>query len=317
MRQAKRESFQAFTRELQECSPAAAQRKIKLIIKAKKGYTLKHTAQGATLTTADFTTHYADSCTAPRPIQHPLHQLKLEESFLPLCRSMILRATTGKALGPDLVPAEALQAHPSLHAVFLTALWGACSRLRATPTPWRQALLVPLHKKGDRVDPANYRPIALLSHPRKVIDATIDKVVRRQYEFHRYQLGFRPGHGTELALLRCSRSISIGNVVAEVLDLKAAYDRVPRDKLLTLLDTRLPEATAHQIRHLLEPIEVQTVGDVTSLRSQIGGGSHKGPRSARHSTTYLWTRSPSKLRRPNIPDLRMRRYSSPMTCNSG
>lgn len=78
-----------------------------------------------------------------------------------------------------------------------------------------------MYKKRDRTDPENYRPISLLRHPKKIVEATIDKLLRAKYKFQNSQIGFRPGHGTEIVLLRCNRSLATGDRLSELLDLKA------------------------------------------------------------------------------------------------
>ena len=45
---------------------------------------------------------------------------------------------------------------------------------RGVPQEWRDALIVPLFKKGNRSDPRNYRPVSLTSVVWKVMER-IDK----------------------------------------------------------------------------------------------------------------------------------------------
>ncbi len=65
----------------------------------------------------------------------------------------------------------------------------------------------------------------------------LDRIIRRQYKFHKSQLGFQRSkrNGTRPTLRQQ------GHGCVAVLDLKAAYDTVPRDIL------------ARRIRKVLDP----------------------------------------------------------------
>ena len=70
------------------------------------------------------------------------------------------------------------------------------------PSDWSKMLVIPIHKKGDKMDPNNYRVIALLSIPVKVfyrilINRSVDITERSLNES---QYGFRPGRGTTGAI---------------------------------------------------------------------------------------------------------------------
>ena len=41
------------------------------------------------------------------------------------------------------------------------------------PTDWRSANVAPIHKKGDRTDPSNYRPISLTSQVCKILESIV------------------------------------------------------------------------------------------------------------------------------------------------
>ena len=96
-------------------------------------------------------------------------------------------------------------------------------------------------KKGDKEDPANYRPIALLSHPLKVIESAIDSTIRRPYKFYRSKYGFQHGIGTEAAILKAVDLQNNCHKFSVILDLKSAYDRVLRDKLINILRAKLSD----------------------------------------------------------------------------
>ena len=48
------------------------------------------------------------------------------------------------------------------------------------PSQWKHAFVTPVHKKGDRMDPQNYRPISLTS----VICKTMEHVIVSQLMKH-------------------------------------------------------------------------------------------------------------------------------------
>src|SRR6218665_2661365 len=53
------------------------------------------------------------------------------------------------------------------------------------PQEWRDALIVPLFKKGNRSDPCNYRPVSLTSVVCKVMERIVkDNVVEHLNEFN-------------------------------------------------------------------------------------------------------------------------------------
>ena len=64
------------------------------------------------------------------------------------------------------------------------------------PNVLKVSRITPIFKSGDAADPANYRPIAVLS-PFDQLISFIDK-----YNIlFKYQFGFRKDHSTELAIL--------------------------------------------------------------------------------------------------------------------
>ena len=105
--------------------------------------------------------------------------------------------------------------------------------------------MFPIHKKGDKSDPYNYRGISLLSVVSKVYEAVLYKRVddwcegrRRRAEMDatlcEEQGGFRRGRGCVDQIFVLSRIIENRNnreTFCCFIDLKKAYDRVWRDGL--------------------------------------------------------------------------------------
>ena len=68
-----------------------------------------------------------------------------------------------KAYGPDGVPPIVLKNCASVLSPCLVKLFRLCLSTSTFPSCWKYAFIQPVPKKGDRSNPSNYRPIALLS----------------------------------------------------------------------------------------------------------------------------------------------------------
>ena len=73
------------------------------------------------------------------------------------------------------------------------------------PTSWKRSKVVPLLKKGDTLDPKNYRPVALLPILSKVLERAIFLQLIRYLDenstLHPNHHGSRKGHSTATALI--------------------------------------------------------------------------------------------------------------------
>ena len=114
----------------------------------------------------------------------------------------------------------------------------------ALPCQWKVATVVPLHKKGDKSDPNNYRPISVLPVVSKLCERVVcTQLVSYLSEHHLLcpqQYGFRPGLSTEAALLDAVtytvNNIDRGLVTSLVTaDTSKAFDSVEHGRLLDKL----------------------------------------------------------------------------------
>lgn len=101
------------------------------------------------------------------------------------------------------------------------------------PKPLKTAVVVPVPKKGDRHDIANYRPIALLSTISKILERIVaDKIggfLDRFDILNSFQHGFRRNHSTETAIVSLMQCINDAadindHVVLVSFDLSRAFD---------------------------------------------------------------------------------------------
>ena len=70
---------------------------------------------------------------------------------------------SSKASGPDQIPNKVLILAADIIANPLTNFFNRCLHECIFPTAWKKANVTPIHKKGNKDDCSNYRPISLLS----------------------------------------------------------------------------------------------------------------------------------------------------------
>ena len=114
------------------------------------------------------------------------------------------------------------------------------------PKKWRCAVVVPVFKKGDASNCANYRPISLTCPPCKVMETIIHAHMYKFLQNHnlisKFQFGFRPKYSTEAQILTCLNSwTEISDtpgtqVDIAYIDFSKAFDSVSHPKLLLKLE---------------------------------------------------------------------------------
>ena len=89
---------------------------------------------------------------------------------------LLLRGiNSSKAAGPDGIHGEVLKNCASSLAYPLSILFNLSFSTGNIPQDWKTALVVPVHKKGDKGSVENYRPISLTSLVMKVFERCIKK----------------------------------------------------------------------------------------------------------------------------------------------
>ncbi len=68
-----------------------------------------------------------------------------------------------KSPGPDGISPRLLKLVPEEISEYLLIIFGKCFNLGTVPSQWKNANVTPIHKKGSRSSPENYRPISLTS----------------------------------------------------------------------------------------------------------------------------------------------------------
>ena len=127
-----------------------------------------------------------------------------------IVRDTLKSINPNKAVGPDNIFAKNLKLAQGSAIQGLLEVFKRSMDCCKFPQQWKESLVTPVFKKGNSLDPNNYRPISLLSTPGKLLE----KVVCNSFDDHMIsngiltdrQWGFRRGYSTESLLLHLTES---------------------------------------------------------------------------------------------------------------
>ena len=163
---------------------------------------------------------------------------------MPELSAALVRMGTSRACGPDGITVQMLRTTFPVIAPQLLKLVNCSITSRELPAQWKQATVIPLHKKGDTGDLNNYRPISILSTVAKlcerVVCSQLMTYLSEQHVLCPEQYGFRPGLSTEAAMLDAvtfaTDCVDSGDVAPLVtIDTSKAFDSVEHGRLLDKL----------------------------------------------------------------------------------
>ena len=122
----------------------------------------------------------------------------------------------------------------------LTLIYQASLDQGTLPEVWRQAIVVPVFKKGRRTDPCNYRPISLTCICTKILEHTVYSSISKHLQRHAVlcdaQHGFRPNRSCDIQLIITVDDFADclnkgGHCDVLVLDFSKAFNKVPHARL--------------------------------------------------------------------------------------
>ena len=138
--------------------------------------------------------------------------------------------------GPDLVPARILKLASKELAPVLSLIYQQSYDTNQVPLDWQQANVTAVFKKGDKSNPANYRPVSLTCILCKSMEHIIFSQIMNHLDRHKilvkFQHGFRANHSCETQLLNpvedLSRRLDRRKVTdLLILDFSKAFDTAP------------------------------------------------------------------------------------------
>lgn len=179
-----------------------------------------------------------------------------------------------------------------LLAPILTHIFNLCLSQAVFPRKMQVARVTALHKKGNKNDMANYRPVSILPVMSKVLEKVILQRFTDFEEKHSLlicsQFGFRKGLSTEFALLKQKETISAaleeGDLVLGLfIDYSKAFDHINHQILIKKLDRYGFRGNAAQLITSYLEYRKQIVhiddcfSDLMPISSGVPQGSILGP----------------------------------------
>ena len=113
------------------------------------------------------------------------------------------------------------------------------------PSAWKKSKIIPLHKKGDTLNPKNYRPVAIIPIFSKILERMVFnqmvEYISTNQLIHPNHHAYRSGHNTTTALIQLYdgwvESVQEGKLAGVCfLDMSAAFDIVDHQLLLKKLE---------------------------------------------------------------------------------
>ena len=118
----------------------------------------------------------------------------------------------------------------------LTIIFNRSIRNSELPTQWKEATIIPIYKKGNKTDPANYRPVSLTSIVCKNLEKCITERLKSHIETNELAApqphGFTTGKSTTTNLLEALNIWTEAlnhNIPIDIMlfDYAKAFDNVP------------------------------------------------------------------------------------------
>lgn len=158
----------------------------------------------------------------------------------------IKQLKNSSSYGPDNIPPIFLKNIADFICVPLCIIFNRSFRTHTLPLDWLISKVIPVHKKGNKNEVENYRPISLTCISCKIMETIIKQHLTKYLEDNKIlsasQYGFRAEKSTSLQLLQCMNSWTKNfdnQVSTDVIyfDFTKAFDKVSHQKLFQKLES--------------------------------------------------------------------------------
>ena len=204
-------------------------------------------------------------------------------------KKLLCDLNISKSIGPDNVHPKLLKALGSNidFVESLTLLFQKCYDCSQLPKIWKSANITALHKKGDKSESCNYRPISITS----TISKIFEKIVRNHILQHVYPFIVQQQHGFLPKVSCISNLLECMNVIYDILeddecvdvlylDFQKAFDTVGHKRLLSKLEAYgVTGRTKDIVKDFLTDRYFRVkVGSTFSKNYKVTSGVPQGPR---------------------------------------
>ncbi len=90
---------------------------------------------------------------------------------------LLLKLDTNKANGTDGIKPRVLKECAPAFSIVLSKIFTKSMQIGQVPLHWKEANITPIHKKGSKLNPANYRPISLTAVPCKIMETIVRNIM--------------------------------------------------------------------------------------------------------------------------------------------
>lgn len=183
-----------------------------------------------------------------------------------IIHKIIRQQAPRKAPGVDSITGAMLKPIAGPLSQVLEKLLAVCWRWSCIPLSWRTAQVVPIFKKGDPSNPANFRPISLTSIFRKVLErCMLPHLLAEVPALDIAQGGFRHNRGAldqafslHILMHQFRKQYDEWPTVA-FLDIKAAYDSVDRQVIWNHMRGNTSPLMLQLCRHMFDNVRLAVI----------------------------------------------------------
>lgn len=184
-------------------------------------------------------------------------------------RQGIKRLPNNKSPGSDHIIAEHLHPINITISPLLTIFFQICYFTAYTPAKWRIAQTIPIYKKGEKQDPANYRPISLTSTFRKLMEYGLKDTLYDHTTIDTAQGGFKP------QLCAVDQALCLDTLIQQykqqhaqscptilLMDICKAYDVADRRIIWKeLYDQQVPPRLIMLLQNMFDKVHLQIINN--------------------------------------------------------
>ena len=200
---------------------------------------------------------------------------------------VIRKLKNGKSVGLDGISNDLVKLAGKSILPYLEVIVNLSIRTGKLPKDWKEALVVPIFKGGERGKLVNYRPVSLTSAICKIVERVIDGRIKMKIDekggLTGVQHGFRKEHSCETQLLGFVTDLAEvldrdGRVDAVFLDYEKAFDKVDHEILMGKLWERIDDIQiVNWIGNFLENrTQKVRVGNAKSKEREVTSGVTQG-----------------------------------------